>query len=112
MHHSHRIALFACALLVSLLFAGALVFAMGNADPLSPQQAIAAAFAAARQQPSFHMVADTQQTLMPKAGRSTVGKGDQTNAMRILGDVAQGQGTGDSQPMETGGPRPLAVLCR
>ncbi|MCP4212939.1 MAG: hypothetical protein GY764_15885 [Halieaceae bacterium] len=99
MNYTRRISLFTLALVMTVLFAGGLVLALsGYAEPASSDP-ISSALAQARQTGSYHIVADIEQTLIPQAAISTVGRGEEQQSLRILGDVAQRRGpTGADEP--------------
>ncbi|MCP4126358.1 MAG: hypothetical protein GY753_04765, partial [Gammaproteobacteria bacterium] len=83
--------LFTLSILFTLTISGGLVLALNTTGSNStPEDIVAAAVERARAQTSYHVVADTQQTLIPKAVPSNVGKRDETTASRILGDISQG----------------------
>ncbi|MCP4168618.1 MAG: hypothetical protein GY759_22365, partial [Chloroflexi bacterium] len=90
MYHSRRLVLFALSLLITLAISGGLVLALNNPAQTDPENAVLAAFERARTQDSYHVVADIDQTMIPRAMVANLGKSDKTSAMRILGDVAQG----------------------
>ncbi|MCB0256650.1 MAG: thrombospondin type 3 repeat-containing protein, partial [Anaerolineae bacterium] len=86
--HRRKLLLFV-PLLVMLAITGTLGIALTSAAPPTPQEKLADIFANARAQSSFHMVADVEQTLIPKSLHSNAGKRDETSAMRVLGDVTK-----------------------
>ena len=90
MSHTRRVTLFALALIVTMLAAGALFVAMGGSGPSTPKDTIIDAIKLAREQDGYHVVTDIEQTVIPKAMPTSLGKGGQTNAMRVLGDVSIG----------------------
>ncbi len=86
--HRRKLMLFV-PFLVMLAITSTLGLALTSAAPPSPQERLAGVFAEAHAQASYHMVADVEQTLIPKAMHSNAGKGDQTSAMRVLGDMTR-----------------------
>jgi hypothetical protein len=84
-----RLLLIAIPLLIMGLISGGFGLALSQASPPAPRDILAGAFAYARAQDSYHMVADVEQTLIPQATPANIGKRDETSAMRILGDVTR-----------------------
>ncbi|MCP4165499.1 MAG: hypothetical protein GY759_06350, partial [Chloroflexi bacterium] len=97
MRHTRRPILILLTLVVTLTISAGLVLALDNSAEPSAEDAVFDALEHARAQTSYHVVADTQQTLIPQALSSNAGKGAETSAMRVLGDVTQDVGSDGSQ---------------
>ncbi|MCP4212938.1 MAG: hypothetical protein GY764_15880 [Halieaceae bacterium] len=89
MYHTRRFLLIIISVMVTLAITGGLVLALDTTDESKPKDALIQAFERARDQGSYHVVADIEQTLVPLATLSNLGKRDETSSMRLLGDVVQ-----------------------
>ena len=96
---STRALLFTVPALVLAMIAGSFSLALSKSGPPAPQDMLAQALKLAGQQPSFHMVADMQQTVMPRAIPGNGGKRDETTTLRVVGDLARQMGLdGTTEP--------------
>ena len=96
---STRALLFTVPLLVVALIAGSFTLALSSAGPPAPANALADALKLAGRQPSYHLVADMQQTVIPRALPGNGGKGDETTTLRVVGDLARQAGIdGTTEP--------------
>ena len=98
---STRALLFTVPALVLAMIAGSFSLALSRSGPPAPQDVLAQALKLAGQQPSFHMVADMQQTVMPRAIPGNGGKSDETTTLRVVGDLARQAGIdGTAEPRD------------
>jgi len=74
---------------VMLALSGGLVLALDSSQPMTPAESIREALELAREQPSMHIDADVQQTVIPRAVSANVGESEEHYAFRVLGDVTQ-----------------------
>ncbi|MCB0249746.1 MAG: thrombospondin type 3 repeat-containing protein, partial [Anaerolineae bacterium] len=94
---SARALLFTVPLLVVALVAGSFTLALSSAGPSAPDNVLADALKLAGRQSGYHLMADVQQTVIPRALPGNGGKGDETTSVRVVGDLANGQGTGANE---------------
>ncbi|MFN8482271.1 MAG: hypothetical protein U0768_04305 [Anaerolineae bacterium] len=88
------------AFVPTLLVVLAAGYTLTRAAPAPPTDAIADALRQARAAASYHVTADAQQTLIPRAVPVNAGRSDEKVALRVEGDVARPEGAASDVPAD------------
>ncbi len=83
------------ALVPTLLAVLAAGYTLTRAAPSPPADAITTALRQARAASSYHVTADAQQTIIPRALPVNVGRTDTKTTLRVEGDVARSEGAAE-----------------
>ncbi|MFN8474926.1 MAG: hypothetical protein U0822_22250 [Anaerolineae bacterium] len=95
-----RLRLLICALLPTLLVVLAAGYTLTRAASATPGDAITDALRQARAAASYHVTADAQQTIIPRAVPANAGRTDEKTMLRVDGDVARPEGGAADVPAD------------